>query len=383
MRYLDVYLGPVENCDENDRKRINVDLKRSYGEDLKLWYSVPPEQWRYISCDVMDPFVIGALLKAMEDEATLRVHGPVSASLLNNLEEFQMIFSTWFADKYHPIDIVVESEREDEKCNDKVILSFSGGVDGAFSALCHVLRKGPIKRKLFDVDAILYIEGFDVNIDYDAQCRNVVERNRKLLAAYSHLTFLNVRTNLKYFLSIKRFWMAHACVIASVASLFRTMWGGCLVGSSHSYLHLRPWGSHPLTDRLLSSRSFEMHHDMVFKRMEKLEALFSWPEALKNLKVCWEGQYKYDTLPDANCCQCDKCVRTMLAFTALGHEIPGSFPEALTVEKVEGLKNKPFDWSRLMFLYEVLDTARERGLEKIPIFKTLAEIVYECDPQLT
>ena len=380
MRYLDLYSGTVESCDENGRTRINVDLKRSYGEDLKLWYSLPHDQWHYISLDLMDPFVIGALLKAMEDEATLRVHGPVSASLLNNLEEFQLIFSTWFSDKYHSIDIVAESEREEKQCNDKVILSFSGGVDGAFSALNHVLRKGPIKRKLFDVDAILYIEGFDVNIDYDKQCRNIVERNRKLFGSFPHLTFLNVRTNLKYLLSIKRFWMAHACVIASVASLFRPMWGGCLIGSSHSYLHLRPWGSHPLTDRLLSSDSFKMHHDMVFTRMEKLEALFSWPEALKNLKVCWEGQYKYDTLPDTNCCQCDKCVRTMLAFTALGHEIPSSFSEALTLEKVEGLKNKPFDWSRLMFLNEVLDTARKRGLEKMPMFKALSEITDTYNP---
>ena len=120
-----------------------------------------------------------------------------------------------------------------------------------------------------------------------------------------------------------------------------------------------------------------MHHDMVFKRMEKLEALFSWPEALENLKVCWEGQYKYDTLPDTNCCKCDKCVRTMLAFEALGHEIPVSFPEALTVEKVEGLRNKPFDWSRLMFLNEVLDTAKKSGRSEEPIFKVLAGITEE------
>ena len=35
-----------------------------------------------------------------------------------------------------------------------------------------------------------------------------------------------------------------------------------------------------------------------------------------------------------------------------------------------------------MFLREVLDTARERGVEKMPIFKTLAEIVHEYDPQI-
>ena len=382
MRSLDLSPGPIENCDENGRMRININMKRSYDEDLQLWYSVPRDQWQYVSRDLMDPFVIAALLKAMEDKANLRVHGPVSSSLLDNLEEYQVIFSTWFPDKYHPVDIVPDSEKEAEKVNNKVILSFSGGVDGAFSALNHVLKKGPIKRKRFEVGAILYIEGFDVNINYDSQCENVVQRNRKLLDSYPHLTFLNVRTNLKYLLSIKRFWMSHACVIASVASLFRTMWGGCLVGSSHSYLHLRPWGSHPLTDRLLSSNSFEMHHDMVFTRMEKLEALFSWPEALHNLKVCWEGQYRFDTLPDTNCCRCDKCVRTMLAFKALGHEIPPSFPGRLTLEKVQSLNNKPFDWSRLMFLNEVLDTAKKTGVDKDPIFLALAEITREYNPKV-
>lgn len=375
MRDLDVYLDNIERRDDIDKFEIDVRLSRSYDEDLKLWYSVPFDQWEYCSYDLMDSFLIAALLKAMEDGATLKVHGPVSSSLLDNLEEFQVIFSLWFPEKYSRIDIRVDSEVEEEKVNDRVILSFSGGVDGAFCALNHVLRRGPIKRKLFDVDSILYVEGFDVNIEYDRECKNVVERNKRLFEGNNDLIFLNVRTNLKYLLSIKRFWTSHACVLVSVASLFRKMWGGVLVGSSHSYLHLLPWGSHPLTDRLLSSRGFEVHHDMVFTRVEKLKALSAWPEALEGLKVCWEGQYRFDTSPDLNCCVCDKCVRTMLAFRALGQEIPSSFPGELTTDKVRRLKDKPFDWSRLMFLNEVLDAARENGKDQDPLFVTLGKVV--------
>ncbi|MDQ1334986.1 MAG: hypothetical protein QG552_1936, partial [Thermodesulfobacteriota bacterium] len=346
MRNLDLYLDAIESCDDIGKFKINVRLERPYDQDLRLWYAVPFDQREYCSFDLMDPFVIAALLKAMEDKATLKVHGPVSGSLLDNLEEYQHVFSVWFPEKYTEIEIVPDREVEETKVNDKVMLSFSGGVDGSFSALNHILRRGPIKRKLFDVDAILYIEGFDVYIDYDKECKTVVQRNRRLFSGFPDLRFLNVRTNLKYLLSIQKFWTSHACVLASTASLFRKICGGCLVGSSHSYLHLSPWGSHPLTDRLLSSNSFEIHHDMVFTRVEKLKALFSWPEALANLKVCWEGQYRYDTPPDTNCCCCDKCVRTMLAFMALGHQIPPSFSDELTLEKVRGLRNKPFDWSR-------------------------------------
>ncbi len=278
-------------------------------------------------------------------------------------------------EKYTEIEIVPEREVEETKATERVILSFSGGVDGSFSALNHVLRRGPIRRKLFEVGAILYIEGFDVNIDHDRECGAMVERNRSLFSHYPHLRFLNVRTNLKYLLSIKRFWTSHACVLASTAHLFRRTWGGCLMGSSHSYRHLSPWGSHPLTDRLLSSGSFEIHHDMVFTRVEKLKALLAWPEALANLKVCWEGQYRYDTPPDTNCCSCDKCVRTMLAFRAMGHEIPPSFPQGLTLDKVRGLTNKPFDWSRLMFLTEVLHEAVANGKGDDPFFVLLKQIV--------
>ncbi|MEJ2586682.1 MAG: hypothetical protein P8165_03705 [Deltaproteobacteria bacterium] len=381
MRNLDLYLDSVDQ-DEGDQKyRVNVRLSRTYDDSLTLWYAVPYTQWAYCALEPMDSFVVAALLKAMEDQATLRVHGPVSTSLLDNLEEFQLIFSLWFPDKYARIDIVADREVDAQPINNRVMLSFSGGVDGAFSALNHILKRGPIKRKRFDMNAVLYIEGFDVNIDHDAQCRAVAARNRLLLAPHGDLTFLNVRTNLKYLLSIKRFWASHACVIASAASLFRNISGGCLVGSSHSYLNLNPWGSHPLTDRLLSSNSFQIHHDMVFTRMEKLRALLQWPEALENLKVCWEGQYRYDTSPDTNCCSCDKCIRTMLAFRALGREIPSSFPDPLTPEKVRHLSEKRFDWSRLVFLIEILKTAEQAGKADDPLFMTLKEVIGDRRPE--
>jgi hypothetical protein len=114
---------------------------------------------------------------------------------------------------------------------------------------------------------------------------------------------------------------------------------------------------------------------VVFTRIEKLQALTVWPEALENLKVCWEGQYKFDASPDTNCCVCDKCVRTMLAFRALGLEIPSSFPEPLTPEKVQKLLYKPFDWSRLMFLKEISETAEKNGIQSDPVFEALSKII--------
>ena len=99
MRNLDLYLDNIEQCDDIGKFKIHVRLARSYDRDLKLWYAVPFDQWEYCSYDLMDSFLIAALLKAMEDEATLNVHGPVSRSLLDNLEEYQLVFSVWFPEK--------------------------------------------------------------------------------------------------------------------------------------------------------------------------------------------------------------------------------------------------------------------------------------------
>jgi len=377
MRTLEVHPPRAETTSDG-LWCLDVRLARNYKEDLLLWYAMPEAQKVHCSWEIMDPFLIAALLKAMEDRAHLRVHGPVSSVLLDNLEEFQRIFSAWFPKAYQMIDILPEAEVKEAQGTDGVLLSFSGGVDSAFSALNHVLGKGPIRRRRFMVKGLLYVEGFDVNIEHEASCHLVVERNRRLFEGFAQLPFLNVRTNLKYLLSIKRFWMAHSCVLASVAHLFKRLCGGCLVGSSHPYTELHPWGSHPLTDRLLSSQAFRMHHDMAFPRMEKLKALRAWPEALDNLKVCWEGQYRYNTPPHRNCGRCDKCIRTMLAFKALGEPIPPSFPDHLTVEKVLSLSDKPFDWSRLSFLREIQETARENGMVHDPLFQALGQVLKEA-----
>ncbi|HIJ41239.1 MAG TPA: hypothetical protein HPP90_09215, partial [Deltaproteobacteria bacterium] len=127
MKTMDLYLDRIEHREDAGKSIITIQLSRPYDEDLQLWYEIPFEQWDFISVDLMDPFVIAALLKSMEDQASLRVHGPVSSSLLDNLEEYQLIFSTWFPDKYRQIEIIAENETEKEKVNEFLILSFSGG----------------------------------------------------------------------------------------------------------------------------------------------------------------------------------------------------------------------------------------------------------------
>ena len=62
--------------------------------------------------------------------------------------------------------------------------------------------------------------------------------------------------------------------------LFQGIYRAGLFASSEPYQALvSPWGAHPLTDRLLSSNSFEIIHDGAdFTRTQKTAQLCEWPE---------------------------------------------------------------------------------------------------------
>jgi hypothetical protein len=87
-----------------------------------------------------------------------------------------------------------------------------------------------------------------------------------------------------------------------------------------------PVGSHPLTDPMWSSESTRIDYDgNDLFRMDKMR-LVNDHGMLDDVVVCF---YNFET----NCCQCAKCLRTMLGMELQGLD-PSAFPEALTPRRV-------------------------------------------------
>ena len=79
-------------------------------------------------------------------------------------------------------------------------------------------------------------------------------------------------------------------------------------GVAYQYFHHLDEGSNPLTDAMLSSRSFTVIPDgSGFVRADKIREMSGWDEFLRNVRVCWAGPQK-----DRNCCECEKCIRNIL-----------------------------------------------------------------------
>ena len=118
-------------------------------------------------------------------------------------------------------------------------------------------------------------------------------------------------------------------------------------------------GSNPLTDALLSSDSFRIVPDGTgFTRADKIYAMRDWDEFLHHLRVCWQGEQR-----DRNCCACEKCIRNILTFRALGLGLPPCFPidvDDATLEMI-GLGGEALSEIRYAGLRDLAEKAGTQG----------------------
>lgn len=334
----------------------------------RLWYRVETSRDNEI-CSNADPFLLGILQIAMNAGEPLRVHGQVSPSLLRNLEDFQRAWAVWKPEKYQLIEISADEEKEPVFiARGGEIFCFSGGVDSCFTAFRHskcVSTSFPRPLKT----AIL-VHGFDIPLNqreyYESACKKV---ERQLISL--DIQLYRVATNFK---EISVFWPhAFGTGVASVLALFQKRYSKGLIAQGvpySSYQNLVE-GSNPMTDPLLSSNSFSIIPDGGgFQRSEKIQFISKWPEGMKYLRVCWEGEEK-----DSNCCQCEKCIRNILIFRALGLPRPPAFPFDVSDDQIFRLG--PIKEITISVGYNVIiNLAEKRGMGNETWVKVLKKAIH-------
>lgn len=213
-------------------------------------------------------------------------------------------------------------------------MAFSGGVDSAFTAWRHQAgRAGRLNQPL---QAGMMVHGFDIPLEQSNDFNRAAENARLMLASLD-MTLIPLATNFREQGDVAFWNEAHGTALASCLMLLQGDYNAGLVPSSEPYngqfvaMH---WGSNPLTDRLLSSLSFQIIHDgAAFNRGQKIAAIAGWPEAMQYLRVCYIGQEKY-----RNCCQCEKCIRTMLNIRAQGLSRPACFEHDVSDAQIANLE---------------------------------------------
>ncbi|MCR2801917.1 hypothetical protein QNO21_01970 [Microbacterium sp. zg-Y818] len=329
-----------------NRRTASIELP---GEAHELWFEFVDGP-APTGPDRADPFLIATLLLWMERGVNVHVRGTVSSRLLSNLDELQDIWHSWRPEKYSVVQISADQVIGDEAATSAMgaLLAFSGGLDAQYSLLRH--RHGEARHRTSVIAAALLVHGFDVPLSQTATFDGVSQRAARVLSPLG-IPLARVRSN---FREIPMLWQdAHGLGIAAALHLFSESYSVGLIASGKSYADLElPWGSSPVTDPLLSSSRMEIRNDgSGATRTEKAMLAVRHPEAVRELRVCWEGSRL-----DRNCGACEKCARTYWNLRVAGADHPSCFDDLrVRASKVLTGPRGIVEWQ------DILEKARQTG----------------------
>lgn len=358
-------LSPTGYFEDAEWIGVGWQLSEANSEILNLKYSVPKDMRSLLpEIDRGDHVLAAVLLYAMRNADALHVRGVVSPKLLDGLYTLQCIWSRWRRELYRKIEISADVERPSQgRSGDGAVFAFSGGVDATFSLFRHLT--GAVHRCSRRPEAAMLVQGMDIPINRDDYFQGAVRRAELCLKG-TNVPIIPVRTNSR---QLSQAWLdSYGLQLASCSLLLQHAFPWAIHGSDEPFDALvLPLGSTPLTDHLLSTEAQSALVDGGdFDRTEKVDWLArnTSETTLSNIRVCWAGEKK-----DRNCGTCEKCLRTMLNFWALGHSVPRAFDSALSIPRIVHLKAAIT--AQLAELVSLAQHAKRHGHTRTRIFWSL------------
>lgn len=262
------------------------------------------------------------LLPAMARGADLRIEEAVCGDWRANIDTVRELAARWW--DFSGGAVVAPATRT-LAARPGTALFFGGGVDSLYS----------LTQRSDQIDALVYVRGFDVVLADPERLRRVDAWNRRVAEAAGK-DLITVRTDLR---TVPEFrlaaWeIAHGGALAAVAHLLAAHAGHFIVPSSQPTWVEIPWGSNADLDPAWSSAAVRLEcHGSDRDRFAKVAAIAEQPLAHEFLRVCWQNRGD-----DPNCGVCEKCVRTQLEFVAAGtFGRLRTFPPGNLAERIDAL----------------------------------------------
>ncbi len=324
-------------CEQDGELIVAASLDDPQGRRHRLWWRLPAV-WREALTPWADPFVVALLIPMMQWGRDVLVEGKVSPSLLANLERFMTLAKVWSEGRYRPVTIRAAEEVE---CpppeagpeGRQTVTTFSGGLDSCFTVYRH--RRGLLAQRNANITAAVVMHGFDIWLDEDnatAMYQGLLAGCRTMLDSLGVAT-IPIATN---FHELPIVW-GHSLMnhLVGASRLLAGRFDGALVANGVTYARLGVhWGVHPLALPFLGSNHFPVQDDGAEAgRLEKIQLLAAWPEAMCHLRVCFENPGRH-----TNCCRCEKCMRTILSFRAAGVPLPPAFAADVTNRQIRQVR---------------------------------------------
>lgn len=281
--------------------RIQADVITQLGEKETVWFESIQDYEKVFSLSG-NSWLVGIVPVAMVRGEDLFINGYVDAVLLSHVKALISIWHSWFP-RFKKIKIHAKINHNNIKPS-KCMSFFTGGVDSTYT----LLSENNI------IDDLVNVWGFDIPLHNKKAFDLHANRLRNFSSRYKKNLIL-IATNLKEFYNREKVsWGKLGCgaALAMTAYLFEERYDTILSGAGVPYELLSPWGEHPLTFHLYSSRKNQfIFHGADVGRFEKARFISEDEFVLDNLYVCWRSE------SDKNCSKCGKCYRTMISLDIL------------------------------------------------------------------
>lgn len=329
--------------------------------DKEVWWEIKgPIEVLPPPLDLHDMAALCFVFHAMHKGEDLHVAGPVSRSMLENLEDLVASWVNWCPELYKSISIFCDEEVIDKSrtlpdhADNLAIAAFSGGLDSTFTAWRHHNTKVRRKNRKLLLGALIH--GFDIPLE-NVQAFEISATSANETLRSIGLPLVTIQTN----------WRSELCTswemefgdgIATCLMNWQGAVDTALIGSDMDYRRLvYPWGGSPMTYSMFSNDGFKVIYDGgEFARTEKAEGIADWTEGLSNLRVCWDGP-----MTGKNCGTCEKCIRTKLNFLAVGAALPPTLPGMPSLFSIFRLRTN--NEQQIALMNDIVEMATRRQVE--------------------
>lgn len=283
-----------------------------------IWYDLPESLEPQVSASG-SPWLVALLPLAATLQETLRIAAPVDPAVLEGCHAVLETWAAWYS-KYPPVGIEADIGVSGSPAGSgRTGQFFSGGVDSFYSLLRH---NGEGAARRWRITDLLLVHGADIPLT-DREAMDRLRPRMAEVATEFGTDLIDLATNIR-----ETRWqladyplLSHGALLVAAGLLLEPRFVRLVISSSAPYTRLKPYGSHPLTDRQFSTRrTTVVHHGAECDRPEKVGVIATHPAVLRHLRVCWLGR------SDTNCGRCPKCLHTMI-----GLELAGTLHRSATL----------------------------------------------------
>ena len=330
----------------NNMQRLTGSVRYDDGVVEEYLFEIPIG---YKISDSGNPWLACLLPLAVTIGEDLKLSLPVEQVLLDASDNLIRLWKNWYPN-LHEINVSAEIGVV-TKVEHNSATFFSAGVDSYFTAIRHPHAK-----------SMIITLGFDMPYQCSDKFKAHFERITKSAKECGGV-LIPTATNIRETRWSKCHWelLGFGPALTTIALLFEKHFNEVYIPSSNVYKSLHPWASHPLIDSLFTTHNLHFIHDSCgYSRIEKIKLISNYDHILKSLHVCFRGK---DGLgqDQYNCCNCEKCYRTMIVL-----EILGKLKQAFLFKESKVDLNKiSLIYGNILFLYELHDFAVERKNTKV------------------